>query len=102
MRAVLAADKHHGETGRTGNRGQLRFAVAALRRVGRNRRAAVRTVESLRLHLFRSARVSACAAPHYNFDGADYHENIRSKIAVQPWSQPDRSVRREDLKSKLR
>src|SRR5437899_3059096 len=99
MRAVLAADKHHGETGRTGNRGQLRFAVAALRRVGRNRRAAVRTVESLRLHLFPER---ACAALHYNFDGADYHENIRSKIAVHPWSQPDRSVRREDLKSNLR
>lgn len=50
MRTVTAADEHHGETGRTRNRGKLRLAVTALRRVGRNRRSAVGTVESLRFH----------------------------------------------------
>src|SRR5712691_6550991 len=50
VRTELAADEHHAEAGRTRNRGKLRLAVTALRRVRRNRRSAVGTVESLRLH----------------------------------------------------
>ena len=79
MRTELAADEHHGETGRTRNRGKLRFAVAALRRVGRNRRAAVGTVESLRLHLILQERTSCVRlALHYNFGRPDCHEMICS------------------------
>src|SRR5713226_7530018 len=50
MRTETAANEHHGETGRTRNRGQLRLAVAADRRVRRNRRATIGTVEGLGFH----------------------------------------------------
>src|SRR5713226_8499897 len=58
VRTELAADEHHAKAGRTRNRGKLRLAVTALRRVRRNRRSAVWTVESLCFHKEKSLQLS--------------------------------------------
>src|SRR5438128_2530008 len=59
MRAMLAANEHHAETGRTSNRREFRLAVLALRRVRRDRGATVWTIECLRLHCSGAERLRA-------------------------------------------
>ena len=89
VRTELAADKHHAKTRRAGDGRQLRFAVAALRRVGRNRRATVGTVESLRLHLFQERTRLPCAGRNIITSTAlittKHSEQTRSSPGPQPY-----------------
>src|SRR5207253_10973346 len=50
MRTILAANEHHAEARRASDSRELRFTEPALRRVGRDCRATVWTVESLCFH----------------------------------------------------
>ncbi len=69
MRTMAAADEHHAETGSARYGGQLRSAVLAEQRVGRNRGAAIGTIESLRFHVQPCPQARAVARAIYRSEG---------------------------------
>ena len=77
MRTVTTADEHHAETRAACDGRELRFTILALRRVRRNCRAAVRTIEGFSLHLHRA---TSAATAYHSADCGEWKSAGRVRI----------------------